>query len=97
MFELIKEVKIVVRISKNWSGIMKKEKSCGCVVFNNKREVLVVQMNYGHWSFPKGHVEPSETEIETALRETFEETNVKCNILHNFREVSSYSPKPQVI
>ena len=36
---------------------MKKEKSCGCIVFNNNMEVLLIKMNAGHWSCPKGHVE----------------------------------------
>ncbi|XFA98461.1 NUDIX domain-containing protein [Candidatus Izemoplasma sp. B36] len=71
---------------------MKKEKSCGCVVFDELNRVLLVKMNMGHWSFPKGHVEENETEEETALRETLEETHIKCNIIKGFREVSTYSP-----
>lgn len=71
---------------------MKKEKSCGCVVFDDFGKVLLVKMNMGHWSFPKGHVEENETEEETALRETLEETNIECNIIKGFREVSTYSP-----
>lgn len=72
---------------------MLKEKSCGCIVFNNNNQVLLVHMNEGHWSFPKGHVEEGESEYETALRETFEETNIRCQIVKGFREVSTYSPK----
>ncbi len=71
---------------------MKKEKSCGCVVFNDKFEVLLIHMNQGHWSFPKGHVEKNESEIETALRETLEETNIKVDIDKSFRKVTNYSP-----
>ena len=70
---------------------MKKEKSCGCVVFNDKFEVLLIHMNQGHWSFPKGHVEKNESEIETALRETLEETNIKVDIDKSFRKVTNYS------
>ena len=76
---------------------MKKEKSCGCVVFDSKHRVLLVQMRLGHWSFPKGHVETDETEEETALRETLEETNIECKIIPGFREVSTYSPYPHVL
>ena len=54
-------------------------------------------MNAGHWSFPKGHMEGTETEQETALRETLEETNVECQILDGFRETNTYSPFPVVI
>ncbi len=76
---------------------MKKEKSCGCIVFNEDNKVLLVKMNQGHWSFPKGHVEEGETEFQTALRETKEETNVDCEIVEGFREVVNYSPYPGII
>jgi len=76
---------------------MKKEKSCGCIVFNEEKSVLLAKMNAGHWSFPKGHMEGNESEQETALRETFEETNVECDILDGFREMNTYSPFPGVI
>ena len=76
---------------------MKKEKSCGCIVFNDKLEVLLVKMNQGHWSFPKGHVEVGEDEHQTAVRETKEETNIDCEILDGFREINTYSPYPSII
>ena len=47
----------------------------------------------GHWSFPKGHVEPGETEEQTALREIKEETGIDVELNTSFREVVSYSPK----
>ena len=43
-------------------------------------------------SFPKGHVEFGETEIETAEREVFEETAVRIKIRSAFRETIRYSP-----
>ena len=55
---------------------MRKEKSCGAIIINDKKEVLLVKQTKGHYSFPKGHVEAGETEIETAIRETKEETNI---------------------
>ena len=70
----------------------KKEKSCGVVVFDND-SVLLVLHNNGHWGMPKGHVEPGETEEETAIREVLEETSVDAKILPGFREVITYSPK----
>ena len=51
----------------------------------------------GHWSYPKGHVEPNETEIETAIREIKEETNLDVTIDTRFREITTYSPKPEVL
>jgi len=80
---------------------MKREKSCGAIVFylkENKEQVLLIKhSNSGHWSFPKGHVEAGETEVETAVREIFEETGVKANLDTRFREVVTYSPKKDVI
>ena len=75
---------------------MKKEKSCGIMVFQND-SVLLVHQNKGHWSLPKGHVEAGETEQETALRETKEETNIDAKIISDFRKIITYSPKPNTI
>ena len=65
-----------------------KEKSCGAIVYkieNNELKFLLVHQNNGHYSFPKGHVEENETEIETAIREIKEETNLDVKIDTNFR------------
>lgn len=74
---------------------MKREKSCGIIVFRknlNQVSVLLVHHNLGHWGFPKGHVELGETEEETAIREVFEETGIESTIVSDFREVITYSP-----
>ncbi|MBI9008417.1 MAG: NUDIX domain-containing protein [Tenericutes bacterium] len=76
---------------------MKKEKSCGCVVFNEEKKVLLVRMRQGHYSFPKGHVEENESEYQTAIREVKEETNIECEIIDGFRCISTYSPFPKVV
>jgi len=73
------------------------EKSCGAIVyrkFHGNTEILLIKhVNSGHWSFPKGHVEASETEAETALREIKEETGVNVIIDPTFRETVTYSPR----
>ena len=73
------------------------EKSCGALVFRrfhgNTELLLIKHANGGHWSFPKGHVESGETDVETALREIKEETGIDVIIDPSFREVISYSPK----
>ncbi len=80
---------------------MKKEKSCGAIVFylkDNKEQILLIKhANSGHWSFPKGHVEAGETEVATALREIKEETGINVSIDTRFREVVTYSPKKDVL
>ena len=52
---------------------MKREKSCGAVVFREGAkgpEVLLIKhKNGGHWAFPKGHVEKKETEAQKAGEE----------------------------
>ena len=73
------------------------EKSCGAVIYrineNKEIEYLIVKIPGGNWGFPKGHVEGSETEIETAIREVKEETFISINILDGYREVISYIPR----
>ncbi|KAL4227785.1 nudix (nucleoside diphosphate linked moiety X)-type motif 2 [Mactra antiquata] len=58
-----------------------KKVATGFILFRRlSKEVqyLMLQASYGefHWSPPKGHVEPGETEIQTAFRETEEETGI---------------------
>ena len=68
---------------------LEKEKSCGCIIIENNK-VLLIQQTKGHWGFPKGHVESGETEIETAIREVKEETNLDVEINENKRYTIEY-------
>ena len=65
-----------------------KEKSCGAIVYkkeNNELKFLLVYQNNGHYSFPKGHMEEGETELETTIREIKEETNLDVLVNTDFR------------
>ena len=76
---------------------MKKEKSCGAVVFRREKDglvFLVETMQLGHISLPKGHVEACETEEETARREIWEETGLRVRVDTRFRRTIRYSPRP---
>jgi 8-oxo-dGTP pyrophosphatase MutT (NUDIX family) len=75
---------------------MIKEKSCGSIIINNDK-ILLIKHNKGHWSFPKGHVEGNETEVETAIREVKEETNLDIHIYVNIKTIITYSPKEGVM
>ncbi|MBE6837675.1 MAG: NUDIX domain-containing protein [Ruminococcus sp.] len=76
---------------------MLNEKSCGALVYRkyhgNTEILLIKHINSGHWSFPKGHVEGNETEVETAMREIKEETGIDVIIDQSFRETVTYSPR----
>ncbi len=79
---------------------MKKEKSCGAVIYRNTEEgirYLVIRQVQGHWCFPKGHIEKGETEEETAEREILEETGMSVSFVNGFRYVLSYSPQENVM
>jgi 8-oxo-dGTP diphosphatase len=44
-------------------------------------EVLLVHRpRYDDWSLPKGKAEPGEDDIDTALREVWEETGLRCEL-----------------
>lgn len=76
------------------------EKSCGAVIWRGTAEdhqYLLAQHGASHWSFPKGHVEGNETEVQTARREILEETGLAAAIDPQFRQVVTYYPKPGVI
>jgi 8-oxo-dGTP pyrophosphatase MutT (NUDIX family) len=71
-----------------------KEKSCGTIPYTIDngivRYLLIKNKRGGTCGFPKGHVEDGESEIETALRETVEETSVTPTVNDDFRYEMSY-------
>ena len=68
---------------------MRQEKSCGTIVINDNK-VLVIRQKQGFWGFPKGHIEEGESEIQTAIRETKEETNLDVVIEDETRFCLNY-------
>lgn len=69
------------------------EKSCGAIVYtrrNGQCLFVIVQEMAGAYSFPKGHMEGTETEMETARREIFEEIGLQPTFLPGFRETDAY-------
>ena len=77
---------------------MKYEKSCGAVIFRREGDVwnvLLFRHTKGrHISFPKGHVEPGETESQTAEREILEETGLRVKVDRRFRAENRYNIRP---
>lgn len=76
---------------------MKTETSCGALVFTQTQQgihYVIIQQTNGDWGFPKGHMEPGETEVETARREIFEEVGLQVTFLEGYREELCY-PLPR--
>ena len=78
---------------------MRYEKSCGAVIFRKDEDwtVLLIRHAKGrHISFPKGHVEPGETESQTAEREILEETGLRVKVDRRFRAENRYNIRPDI-
>ncbi|MBE5786070.1 MAG: NUDIX domain-containing protein [Clostridiales bacterium] len=72
---------------------MHQEISCGAVLYtlrDGQYLFVIVQEQSGAYSFPKGHMEACETEMETARREILEETGLKPVFVNGFREIDAY-------
>ena len=72
---------------------MKTERSCGAVVFtriSEEMQYVIIQSKEGFYGFPKGHMEGSETEQKTAIREILEETGLNVTLLEGFRTEDSH-------
>lgn len=55
-----------------------KRLSCGVVILNPGLEVLLCHVTgQNHWDLPKGGIDPGETPLEAALRETREESGLR--------------------
>ncbi|KAM8961175.1 bis(5'-nucleosyl)-tetraphosphatase [asymmetrical] [Pelodytes ibericus] len=88
-------------------------RACGLIIFRrlkagipaaNDIEFLLLQTSYGthHWTPPKGHVDPGEDDLTTALRETEEEAGLsgcQFRIVEGFRKELNYnvSQKPKTV
>ncbi|XP_073409271.1 bis(5'-nucleosyl)-tetraphosphatase [asymmetrical] isoform X2 [Dendrobates tinctorius] len=86
-------------------------RACGLIIFRRIPEAsagdvefLLLQTSYGthHWTPPKGHVDPGEDDMTTALRETEEEAGLLPNqfrIVDGFRKELNYkvNNKPKTV
>ncbi len=74
---------------------MKKERSAGIVLFLEKPEgnrFLLLNYPTGQWDFVKGKIEHGETEHQTAVRETKEETGISdLEFIDGFKENINYN------
>jgi bis(5'-nucleosidyl)-tetraphosphatase len=75
---------------------MIREKSAGFILISDDfhtshYSVLLLHYRSGHWDFPKGNIETNETEMQAAIRELKEETDItKFRVIPNFRFTLGY-------
>ena len=79
---------------------MVNEKSVGVIVYRRHPkeglQFLVLYHRGTYWNFPKGHVEPNESEVKTGLRELREETGIThVRLVNNWRQDSNFFFKEQ--
>ncbi|CAG9795569.1 unnamed protein product [Diatraea saccharalis] len=82
-------------------------RAAGLIIFRKINQVvqyLMLQTSYGehHWTPPKGHVDPGESDFVTALRETREEAGLSESDLQIYKEISKsleykVKDKPKVV
>lgn len=75
-----------VRLKRKYDKIidMEHEKSCGTIIIDRDKVLIIGARDDDgklFWSFPKGHQEDSETDIETAVRETLEEVGLQTEVI----------------
>lgn len=74
-------------------------KSCGILPWRargGRREYLLVFETFSRcWSIPKGHMEAGETELQTALRELWEETGLTAEVDTSRRAIIEYPISPK--
>uniref|UniRef100_K7G0Q1 Bis(5'-nucleosyl)-tetraphosphatase [asymmetrical] n=1 Tax=Pelodiscus sinensis TaxID=13735 RepID=K7G0Q1_PELSI len=91
-------------------------RACGLIIYRRLQsgsssskigdniEYLLLQTSYGthHWTPPKGHVDPGEDDLQTALRETQEEAGLNSNqftLIEGFKKELQYivRSKPKTV
>ncbi len=69
--------------------------AAGMILFTRSQPTQFLLLKHSNrWDLPKGHAEPNEDNLQTALRETQEETGISADNIEvdpNFRHVMEYS------
>jgi len=60
-------------------------------VFDPTGRVLLLKRHNGPWVFPKGHIDPGEQPLDTAVREVAEEAGVQATVSDPFEFQTRYT------
>lgn len=64
----------------NWAKNLKGKMTTACLAIKYQNEVIMVKAGYkDHWTFPSGVVDPNESPLDTAIRESREEIGFCVN------------------
>lgn len=92
--QIMEQVLFQEKYFRSWINALY-ERSCGMIPYRITQRgveyLLLLQKGSRTWSFPKGHMEPYESERDTAIRELWEETRQTSHLLPGFRETLTYS------
>ncbi|MFK7934056.1 MAG: NUDIX hydrolase [Saprospiraceae bacterium] len=75
---------------KDFYSVFKEIEAAGGVVFNEKKEALLIYRR-DFWDLPKGKIDPGETPEEAAVREVQEETGVQNIDLGDFIQLTYHT------
>lgn len=69
----------------------------GCILINTQTKSigLIYRDHHNDYSFPKGHVEEGETALETAIRETAEETKREAAVIDGVNPYEEHYTTPK--
>lgn len=73
--------------------ILKRQVVAGFVIFRRTSDGIKYLLLYrrgNYWNFPKGHFEQGEKSLDTALRETYEETGIRKSDLRIMPDFRTY-------
>jgi 8-oxo-dGTP pyrophosphatase MutT (NUDIX family) len=70
------------------------ETSCGTLLINTKGQIMLGHVTgTEHWDIPKGRREPGEEPLQAAIRELWEETNLRLSE-EFFEELGNFDYRP---
>jgi 8-oxo-dGTP pyrophosphatase MutT (NUDIX family) len=74
------------------------EAAGGVVVDEDGRVAVVHRPNYDDWTLPKGKLDAGETFAEAALREVWEETGLRCELVRELPSTEyTVRDRPKVV